>query len=270
MLASVLPHAADAWRVAYWAWELPNPPLRWPEPKGLVDEIWTPSAYARASLLKRFDVPVRVVPHVVVPPDTRPARKAPRPFTVLTLADSRSSFRRKNPAGAIRAFARAFGNTNAAKLIVKLNGNSAIDEILHKEAQGLENIEVIDRFLDDAALRALFCSADVLLSLHRAEGFGIPMLEAMALGVPVIATGWSGNLDFMNHSNSVLIPVHLVPVDDDSVYFRYHDSVWAEPDEAAAADALRQLQADPDRLDRLSQQAFDDARAWAQGWTIPQ
>jgi glycosyltransferase involved in cell wall biosynthesis len=270
MLSSVMPQAAQAWRVAYWAWELPSPPRQWPDPKGLVSEIWTPSEFAHKSLALRFDVPISVVPHAVLPSHSRRQRAPEQPFTVLTMADSRSSLQRKNPAGAIRAFARAFGGTAKARLIVKLSGAASSNDILPGGVGGDCRVEVIDSYLDDSALAGLYRSADVLLSLHRAEGFGLPMLEAMAMGVPVVATGWSGNLDFMSSQNAMLVPAREVPVEDDAVYFRYGHAVWAEPDEAAAAAALRRLYEDAGFYSTISEAAYAAAVQFARDWRLPQ
>ena len=269
MAASVLPLAKAAWRIAYWAWELPAPPRTWPQPTGLVSEIWTPSEFARQSLARRFHLPIQVVPHVVLPVQTRRTPSPGQPFTVLTMADSRSSYARKNPAAAVRAFCLAFGQSAGAKLVVKLNGKDVDRAALLGEAQSWRNIELVEGFLDDAALAALFRSADVLLSLHRAEGFGIPMLEAMAAGMPVVATGWSGNLDFMTEHNSLLVPFTSVPVRDQSVYSQYTDAAWAEPDEAAAARALVRLREDNVFYQTVSAEAFRSAEALVLDWKVP-
>ena len=269
MVASVLPQAKAAWRIAYWAWELPAPPRTWPQPAGLASEIWTPSEFARQSLARRFHLPIQVVPHAVLPTPKRRTPTPGQPFTVLTMADSRSSYARKNPAAAVRAFCQAFGQSPGARLIVKLNGRDFDRAALLGQAQSWPNIELVEGFLDDAALAGLFQSADVLLSLHRAEGFGIPMLEAMAAGLPVVATGWSGNLDFMTEHNSLLVPFTSVPVRDDSVYSRYTDAVWAEPDEAAAARALVRLRDDTVFYQTVAAEAFRSAEALALEWQIP-
>jgi glycosyltransferase involved in cell wall biosynthesis len=233
-----------------------------------VQEIWTPSRFACDSLAQRFAQPMHVVPHRV-PAAMQPRIRAGQPFTVLTLADSRSSFVRKNPAGGVRAFCRAFGPADPARLIVKLNGKGVDRAELLGEAQDWPNIQVIDTYLDRDALRALYLSADVLLSLHRAEGFGLPMLEAMALGVPVVATAWSGNLDFMTPQTSLLVPAQTVPVEDSAVYFRYADAVWAAPDEAEAAVALRRLADEPAFYATMAAASFQAAQRLAAEWHVP-
>jgi glycosyltransferase involved in cell wall biosynthesis len=249
LLTSVLPQAADAYRVGYWAWELPDPPKDWYLNEGLVSEIWTPSGFAQASLARRFDLPIRIVPHFLSP-RLRRQRSPQGPFTVLVMADSRSSFSRKNPAGAVAAFERAFGSAPSAKLVLKLNGRAEDIEELTRQVDRLPNVEVVRDYLDDAGLERLYRSADVMLSLHRAEGFGLPMLEAMSYGIPVVGTGWSGNLEFMDASNSVLVPYRLVRVFDQNGI--YSGTAWAEPGIEAAADALKRLATDHDYYSRLA------------------
>jgi len=260
LLAAMLPAAARAWRIGYWAWELPDPPRDWQGFDRLLHEIWTPSRFSQRSLRRLTDVPVEVVPHVV-PVARRRERDGLRPFTVLCFGDSRSSFTRKNPVGAIAAFRAAFGDSPAARLLLKLNGGIGENCDVTRAAAGCGNVTILRDFLDADALARLYASADVLLSLHRAEGFGLPMIEAMGHGVPVVATAWSGNLDFMDGTNAVLVPARLVPVADDAGI--YGDSVWAEPDLDVAAAALRGLAQDPERWSLLSVAAHAAASALA-------
>jgi glycosyltransferase involved in cell wall biosynthesis len=171
------------------------------------------------------------------------------------MADTRSSLSRKNPAGAIEAFAKAFGDAPSARLILKLSGrDEEVDAFLAPFGGKLgENVEILRNHLDEAGLAALYGRADVLLSLHRAEGFGLPMLEALARGIPVVATAWSGNTDFTDALNSVPVPCELVPVADPAAI--YHGSRWAEPDVAAAAEGLRRLAEDAELYDRMAEAA---------------
>jgi glycosyltransferase involved in cell wall biosynthesis len=252
LISSVLPHAAKAYRIAYWAWELPDPPSDWAGCDRNVAEIWTPSQFSRASLTRLSSHPIHVVPHHI---PVRAARRrcSDAPFTVLAMADSRSSLSRKNPAGALQAFRAAFGTSSAARLILKLSGR---DEDLQALEASLGdrltagNVDIVRGHLDSKELAMLYRSADVLLSLHRAEGFGLPMAEAMAHGVPVVATGWSGNLTFMSSADSYLVPYTLVPVEDESAI--YSASFWADPDLDEAANALRRLAEQPKYYARLA------------------
>lgn len=249
LVSSVLPAAADAYRIAYWAWELPVPPEDWAPQASLVSEIWTPSQFSRRGLEQISGIPVHVAPHNVALVDGRD-EEGERPFTVLTMADSRSSFARKNPLGAVQAFRSAFGDSARARLIVKLNGRPHEMAALAESIGTSANIQVVTDHLDAAGMRDLYRSSDVLLSLHRAEGFGLPMLEAMAHGVAVVATGWSGCMEFLSERNSVLVPYDLVPVRDP--YGLYRDGVWAEPCIAAAGETLRQLAANPALRQRIA------------------
>ncbi|CAH2603291.1 Glycosyltransferase [Rhodovastum atsumiense] len=269
LVGAVLPHVATAWRIGYWAWELPDPPPEWLGYERNFHEIWTPSGFSQASLARGLACPVEIVPHHI------PARAARRraedaPFTVLVMADSRSSWERKNPEGALRAFRAAFGTSAAARLVLKLTGWPQDVLAFEQRFAGLlegGNVEVVRGHLDAAALARLYCRADVLLSLHRAEGYGLPMAEAMAWGVPVVATGWSGNLDFMDDSDSCLVPYRLVPVSDSAAIYR--GSTWAEPDLDAAAAALRRLAEDPAFHARLASAAFRRACAVTPRFPFP-
>jgi glycosyltransferase involved in cell wall biosynthesis len=256
LLTTVLPQAASAYRIAYWAWELPDPPPDWTGCERHFDEIWTPSVFASQSLAKLTKRPIHVVPHWVMAQSMR-VRDTGKPFTVLAMADSRSSLSRKNPKGALFAFREAFGRSPRARLVLKLHGRRAeLDEFEHSCADFLRggNVEVVRSYLDDGALARLYRDADAFLSLHRAEGFGLPMLEAMANGVPVVATAWSGNLDFMDASDSELVPYSLVPVQDRAGV--YSSSLWAEPDIEAAACALRRLADNREHYFRLATAAY--------------
>jgi len=258
LLSAVLPHAAQAWRIAYWAWELPDPPRDWHGFDSFVSEVWTPSRFAQASLSRLTSRPIQVAPHAV-PAQPPRLRERTAPFTVLAFADSRSSLARKNPVGAIDAFMQAFGNSPDARLIVKLNGPADETETLEQRAAAAPNVTVLRGFLSAEELAALYRTADVLLSLHRAEGFGLPMLEAMAHGVPVVATGWSGNLEFMDGRNGVLVPYSLVPVRDPAAI--YGNSVWAEPEVAAAAAALHRLASDHEHYRQMAEAAYATVRS---------
>ncbi len=147
-------------------------------------------------------------------------------------------------------------------LLVKARGRSPdgrAEQLLRAAVGAATNIEVIEGDLAPAPYRQLLATADVLLSLHRAEGFGIPLAEAMLRGKPVVATAWSGNLEFMGPQSACLVPAELVPVRDAAV--AYHGGgIWADPGIEAAATWLRRLR-DPVVRERIGHAARRHAAA---------
>jgi Glycosyltransferase len=241
----------STYRIGYVAWELPQPPEHWRGFDAGIDEIWTPSRFSAEALHPVAHKPIRVVRHVsavppVVPRGTFRTRfgLTEDTFLALTFADLRSSLARKNPAGAIQAFRSAFGDRRDVCLIVKLTAADRekylVDQL--KEVAGPAHVKFVCEHFSDVGLWSLLSDADVLLSLHRAEGFGIPILEAMSAGCTVLATNWSGNADFISAETAVPLPYKLVPVADPQGLYR--KGTWAEPDLDAAVDWLRRLEAD--------------------------
>jgi glycosyltransferase involved in cell wall biosynthesis len=249
--------------VGYWAWELPDLPPDWVAGLRFAHEIWVPSRFTEAAVVRHTSLPIRVVPHPV-PPAEGPAR-APesKPLTVLIAFDMRSGFERKNPLAAIAAFRAAFGTDPDVRLVVKVSQPSVYPpgwRALQTATAGLATVELTDRLLDAAGMAALLNGADIVLSLHRAEGFGLVLAEAMRRGKVVVATGWSGNTDFLTARNSCPVTWALVPARDPQGSYDYPDQDWAEPDVADAARHLRTLR-DPALRNRLGAQAERDARA---------
>jgi hypothetical protein len=232
-------------RYGYWAWELPQAPATWLRDGNLVSEIWAPSRYT-AEALTGAAAPVRVATQPLFLSDYAAVRPAPRThaFQALALLDFKSSAARKNPMGAVAAFVQAFGDDPTAHLTIKCQNGQAFPEALAAlRAACPANARVIDEVWTYPQVMSLIAGADVLISLHRAEGFGLTMAEAMALGVPVVATAFSGNLDFMDDGCALMVPATLTPVRDPQGV--YAGQSWAEPDIAAAAAALARLRHEP-------------------------
>jgi glycosyltransferase involved in cell wall biosynthesis len=180
---------------------------------------------------------------------------------VLCVLDAASSLSRKNPEGTIAAFRMAFGADPGTRLIVKTQRLATLPEAAARLSAlaAAPNIELRDATLNDAGMEALYAEADVLLSLHRAEGFGLTIAEAMRRGVPAVATDWSGSADFLTPDVGVPVPARLVRAEDPQRTYHHPGMRWAEPDLEAAAAALRRLRADPALRQRLGTAAADYA-----------
>lgn len=250
-----------AWNIiGAWVWELPIAPAAWQRQAVMMSEIWAPSRYAAAAFSPQYDRPVKVVPHhVPVSADTAKPKASHLPLRILAIADARSSLERKNLLTAIRMFRAAFDSDERVELIAKCRNLSlfpAHAAKLKAAAHGDARIHLLDQTLDAAGQDALIQSADILLSPHRSEGFGLNLAEAMAAGKCVIATGWSGNVDFMPEGAATLLPFTLVPVvDSTGVYLPEENAMWAEPEFEAGIAALKALAADAEMRSRMGERA---------------
>jgi len=245
--------------IAYWAWELPVAPDPWRLALPFVHEVWVLSRFtgdALAGLLPRDGrIPLRVVPIPVAMSPPVPSRLRRADFglpddavVVLTSFSLASSFARKNPLGAITAFVRAFGDRADRVLVLKVGHAEHFPAdlaMLREAVGGAANIRLETRIFPTADSHALTACADIVLSVHRAEGFGLVPAEAMLLGVPVVATGWSGNMEFMDADSAALVDFSLIPAVDPRGVFQAPGALWAEPDIEHASAQLRRLADDP-------------------------
>jgi glycosyltransferase involved in cell wall biosynthesis/SAM-dependent methyltransferase len=249
--------------IGVWAWETDRVPDEWEWAFNAMDEIWTYSEYVVDVLRAASPVPVQRVPLPVVAPEIAapaPDLGLPDRFTFLTLFDFYSTLQRKNPEGLIAAFKRAFAAGEGPQLLVKsFNGDYKPERLeqLRKAAAEHPDIHLVDRYVSRAEKDALIAASDCYVSLHRSEGFGLPLAEAMALGKPVIATGYSGNLDFMSEDNSWLVRYELTEVGPNGENYPA-DGHWAEPDVGHAAECLREVWENVEERDRRAARARAD------------
>jgi glycosyltransferase involved in cell wall biosynthesis len=237
----------DRYTIGYWFWELAEFRRDWMPAFGYVDEVWSASEFGRTAIAERSDVPVMCMPLPVVAPlptavDRSHFGISQDAFLFLFTFDVSSQLERKNPLGLIQAFRRAFGGQPDVVLILKYT-NAQYDprEVarLRDATRGLSVVHV-EGYLTRDELSGLMRAADCYVSLHRAEGFGLTIAEAMALGKPVIATSYSGNTDFMTASNSYPVDYRIVPVERDyGPYLR--GMTWAEPDLDQAIELMREV-----------------------------
>jgi glycosyltransferase involved in cell wall biosynthesis/SAM-dependent methyltransferase len=244
--------------VGYWFWELQQFPAEMHAGFDVVDEVWAATRFVTSAIDRVGRRPVYHVPLGVPVFDsargvTRESLGLPAGFIFLFMFDFFSSMERKNPLGLIRAFKQAFREGEATLVLKSINGDRRLRELeqLRAAVADRSDILLIDRYYDVESRSALMASADCYVSLHRSEGFGLTMAEAMALGKPVIATGYSGNLDFMNPSNSYLVEYTKTSVPASGG--PYACGTWAEPsDQDAAAQMRRVLEASDEAAARAA------------------
>jgi glycosyltransferase involved in cell wall biosynthesis len=253
----------QVYRIGVWAWELEVLPQAWVKAVPNFHEIWAPSTFV-AQAIERALGPeprpqVRVLPIPIngvaapvfgrerfgIPPDA---------FAVLTMFDMRSTRARKNPDGAFEAYARAFPEPSAARILIckVLHHDSAVDEFeaFKRKVAARPDVVLMTEVLTGQEVGDLIANIDVMISLHRSEGYGLALAEAMHRGRVVVATGWSGNVDFMDEESAILIPYTLAPVNDPQKQYN-EVAFWADPDIETAAQALRRLEASPDLRARI-------------------
>ncbi|HTZ64174.1 MAG TPA: glycosyltransferase [Solirubrobacteraceae bacterium] len=255
-------------RIGIWGWETDSIPRRWQSAFALVQEIWVYSRFMAENIGAAAPVPVVALPPPVEPPVSPavPTRLdvADDGFLFLFVFDYMSTIQRKNPVGLIEAFKRAFSPGEGPRLLLKTI-NAPLRPLAEEEvlwaARGRADIHVIDRSLTEDELNGLVAMCDCYVSLHRSEGFGLTMAEAMAIGKPVIGTGYSGNLDFMTAQNSYLVEYELGRVGPDCEIYP-PDGRWADPSIEHAAELMRRVIERPDEAAALGVRASADiARA---------
>lgn len=213
-----------------------------------LDEIWTTSRFMHEIFFKLTSVPVHHISQPIEinypnPQQSKTALGIPDRFTFLFCFDFCSILGRKNPQAIIEAFQMAFPNQENVQLVIKSKeGASYPDqlEMMQKKIQGDSRLIWIDKAMDGQARFNLMNNCDCYISLHRSEGFGLTMAEAMLLEKPVIATGYSGNMDFMNLENSYLCSFRFVPVGKGNDPYP-PEAIWAEPDVHHAARLMRRV-----------------------------
>ena len=259
---------SGSYRIGFTMLEVDRLPPTWVEQSNAMDEVWTPTAWGadvmRASGIER---PVHVVPLGV---DTTVFKPSPTPRTHLA---ERTIFlsvfewgERKGWDILLRAYRAAFKPSDPVLLLLKIDCRAPAANPVRAMAQLLSDPSppvglLYNQPLSTAQLVELYAGADCFVLPTHGEGWGMPILEAMACGVPAITTNWSGATAFLSADNGYPLPITcLVPASGDHPYYR--NARWAAPDEAALADLLRHVAANPDERRRKGAQAAQDAQAW--------
>jgi glycosyltransferase involved in cell wall biosynthesis len=235
------------YNIGLWWWEVDRLPNEWLAAFELLDEVWVGSEHVASALAPISPIPVYTVRIPILARNTAPLDRAALgladEWVFLSMFDHGSVVERKNPLGTIAAFTAAFSPSSGAALILK-SVNAEHDHFgrdrVRAAAAPHPHVHLLEGHLSPAQTHALIATADCFVSLHRAEGLGLVPAEAMMLGKPVIATGYSGNLDYMTPANSYLVDYSLRKVGSGCWPYP-EDAVWAEADLEHAAQLMREV-----------------------------
>ncbi len=237
----------NRYNIGYWVWELPDVPTEWKKYEKYFDEFWVPSEFVRQAMIKKINKPVFVIPHSI---EIKPFKNYGRSrfgiknqFLLSFIFDYNSLWERKNPAAVVRSFKKAFHKIENVALIIKCSDPALFrgqHNLLLREINQDERIKIISKRLTRDEIYSLLDVSDAYVSLHRSEGFGLTIAEAMFLGKPVICTNYSGNLDFTNTDNSLLVDYKKMKIIRDVGPYKKGDE-WAEAEIDQAAGFMREL-----------------------------
>jgi glycosyltransferase involved in cell wall biosynthesis/2-polyprenyl-3-methyl-5-hydroxy-6-metoxy-1,4-benzoquinol methylase len=252
--------------IGYWFWEVERFPPRQHAAFDAVDEVWAATDFVADAVRRASPRPVFTIPVPLAgarqppPPGARERLGLPDRFLFLFSFDFLSVFERKNPLALVQAFARAFEPGSGPTLLIKtINGHIRLTDLerLRAEIGDRPDIRLVDGYYAAADRDALAGLCDCYVSLHRSEGLGLTMAEAMAAGKPVIATGYSGNMHFMTAENSYPVDYVLTPVPANCEPYPV-DAMWADPDPGHAARLMRRVYEQPDEAAARGRRARAD------------
>jgi glycosyltransferase involved in cell wall biosynthesis len=251
----------DTYVIGQWFWELEVAPSWYRDAYQYVDELWAPTKFIEEMLRREAPshihveyMPLPLRKPRVVEDATREDLDLDNRYMFLFTFDFMSVMKRKNPLGLVSAFKKAFSVNEGPMLVLKcINGESRPElfEELQRSCEGRPDIIVMNKYLDSHMSAALMNLCDCYVSLHRSEGLGLTIAEAMLLGKPVIATGYSGNLDFMTPETAFLVPWNRVKVGDGAEAYDAN-ATWAEPDLDAAAAMMRHVYSQQDEAKAMA------------------
>jgi glycosyltransferase involved in cell wall biosynthesis len=246
--------------IGYWFWELSHFPLHYAEAFRHLDEVWAPSRFCQEAFQALAPVPVRLVPPCALPPSPERSDPAawglePGRFHFFFAFDVASIPERKNPFGLLDAFGRLRQATRAdVGLVLRINQADLAPELAREVRRRAEGVgaTVVDRPLTKPAVDGLLAACDAYVSLHRSEGLGLPPIEALYLGKPVVATNYGGVVDFLDESTGYPVDYSLTALDRDHPPYP-KGAVWAEPSVQHAAEQMRRVVEDREEARRRAE-----------------
>lgn len=214
--------------IGFWAWETTVAPPWWLKYDPWMKQIWVPSQFVKDALLVTgFKSPIYVIPHAIAPQPRHVFPPKDKPLTFMVQFDGHSRMERKRPDLSLQAIQQAaLRSGEQIHIIIKTHRQ---EEVAFAEYSNI-SVEVINQWLSDWEMSALWDRVDILVSLNRGEGFGLPMVEAMARGIPVVATHWGATVEYMHDGNSYPVCVQKLEPCADSGDAYFKTGCWAMPD----------------------------------------
>lgn len=259
----------NKYNIGYWMWESDRVPEEWYDSFSYYDEIWAPTGFVLDMISSVSPLPVVRIP-ITVNLDVHKVSNArslmgvnDHDFLFLFVFDFYASIYRKNPVGLVKAFNKAFSRHENVNLILKSINHQHYPEYykeLKKEIADSGNIKIINDHIEKNMLYSLFSSCDCYVSLHRSEGFGLTIAEAMYLEKPVIATGYSGNMDFMNVNNSFPVKYEMTEIGEKEYPPFRKGFYWADPDIDHAAELMRYVYENSEEANEKGRRASEDIK----------
>lgn len=253
------------YNIGYWLWELEEFPDEWIPCFQCLDEIWAPSEFICNAIRKKTTLPVRCMSYYVdVHIGTIYERKhfgiPEDKFLYLMMYDQSSCMERKNPIGVLNAFKMAFEKENEnVGLVIKINNPTPESrKQIRSVLDGYTNVYLIEEKLSRDEVNSLTKCVDVVVSLHRAEGFGLVLAEAMLLGTPTVATNWSSNTEFMNENVACMVDYELITIEKDMPPFKAGNR-WADANLDQAAGYMKKLYEDKEYYEMIRKNAKEYA-----------
>jgi hypothetical protein len=263
-------YTKNKYNIGYWYWESNIFPEKYQEAFDIVNEVWTATSFVQQAISLKSNKPVICIPPSFTLPSTSTIQNFdfakykiktfPQDFVFLNIFDSASFWQRKNPFGLIEAFSSAFKDQKNIKLIIKTTKIQKTDIYpeLKKTIEQNPQILLIDTYLSSQEILSLIKSSSCYVSLHRAEGLGIPSIYSHLLNKPVIATNFSGNTDFETQDNTFLVNYEpYILTENIGPYPK--NTIWANPDTDHAASQMKKVVSlDSVSLDNFCKKAKND------------
>lgn len=253
------------YNIGYWLWELEEFPDEWIPCFQCLDEIWAPSEFICNAIRKKTTLPVRCMPyyvdvHIGTIYDRKHFGIPEDKFLYLMMYDQSSCMERKNPIGVLNAFKMAFEKENEnVGLVIKINNPTPESrKQIRSVLDGYTNVYLIEETLSRDEVNSLTKCVDVVVSLHRAEGFGLVLAEAMLLGTPTVATNWSSNTEFMNENVACMVDYELITIEKEMPPFKAGNR-WADANLDQAAGDMKKLYEDKEYYEMIRKNAKEYA-----------